>query len=29
MAKYDKKAALKVIVEAAKEYDKKLNDKHF
>jgi len=29
MAKYDKKAALKIIVKAAKEYDEKLNDKQF
>lgn len=29
MVKYDKKAALKIIVKAAKEYDEKLNDKHF
>lgn len=29
MTKYDKKAALKIIVKVAKEYDKKLNDKHF
>lgn len=29
MAKYDKKAALKIIVEAAKKYEEKLNDKHF
>ncbi len=29
MAKYDKKAALKIIVNAAKEFDVKLNDKHF
>ena len=29
MAKYDKKAALKIIVNVAKEFDKKLNDKHF
>lgn len=29
MAKYDKKAALKIIVNAAKEYNEKLNDKQF
>ena len=29
MAKYDKKAALKIMVEAAKSYEEKLNDKHF
>ena len=29
MAKYDKKAALKVMVEAAKKYEEKLNNKHF
>lgn len=29
MAKYDKKAALKIMVEAAKNYEEKLNDKHF
>ena len=29
MAKYDKKAALKIIIKAAKEYEEKLNDKHF
>lgn len=29
MAKYDKKAALKIMVEAAKKYEEKLNDKHF
>lgn len=29
MAKYDKKAALKIIVEAAREYEEKLNDRHF
>ena len=29
MAKYNKKTALKVIIEAAKEYEKNLNDKHF
>lgn len=29
MAKYDKKSALQIIVNAAKEYDAKLNDKHF
>lgn len=29
MTKYNKKAALKIIVKAAKEYDEKLNDKHF
>ena len=29
MAKYDKKAALKIIREAAKKYEEKLNDKHF
>lgn len=29
MAKYDKKAALRIIVNAAKKYDVKLNDKHF
>lgn len=29
MAKYDKKAVLKIIVRAAKEYEEKLNDKHF
>lgn len=29
MAKYDKKAALKIIVEAAKQYEEKLNEKHF
>ena len=29
MAKYDKKAALKIIAEAAKKYEEKLNDRHF
>ena len=29
MAKYDKKAAIKIITEAAKKYEEKLNDKHF
>lgn len=29
MAKYDKKVALKIRVEAAKNYEEKLNDKHF
>ena len=29
MAKYDKKPALKIMVEAAKNYEEKLNDKHF
>ena len=29
MAKYDKKKALRIIVNAAKEYDVKLNNKHF
>ena len=29
MAKYDKKAALKIMIEAAKQYEEKLNDKHF
>ena len=29
MAKYDKKAALKIITEAAKKYEEKLNDRHF
>ena len=29
MAKYDKKAALKIMIEAAKQYKEKLNDKHF
>ena len=29
MAKFDKKAALKIIIEAAKKYEEKLNDKHF
>ena len=29
MAKYDKKAALKIMIEAAKKYEEKLNDKHF
>lgn len=29
MVKYDKKAALKIIVNAAKEYNEKLNDKQF
>lgn len=29
MAKYDKKAALKIMVEAARKYEEKLNDKHF
>lgn len=29
MAKYDKKAALKIIIDAAKKYEEKLNDKHF
>lgn len=29
MAKYDKRSALKIIIEAAREYEKKLNDKHF
>lgn len=29
MAKYDKKAVLKIMVEAAKKYEEKLNDRHF
>lgn len=29
MAKYNKKTALQIIVNAAKEYDLKLNNKHF
>lgn len=29
MAKYNKKTALQIIVNAAKEYDKKLRNKHF
>ena len=29
MGKYDKKAVLKIIVECAKKYEEKLNDKHF
>ena len=29
MAKYDKKSALQIIVNAAREYDVKLNNKHF
>ena len=29
MAKYDRKAALKIMIEAAKQYEEKLNDKHF
>ena len=29
MKKYTKDEALKIIIAAAKEYDKKLNDKHF
>ena len=29
MAKYDKKTALPIIVNAAKEYELKLNNKHF
>ena len=29
MAKYDKKTVLQIIINAAKEYDTKLNDKHF
>ena len=29
MAKYDKKAALKIMIEAAKKYEEKLNNKHF
>ena len=29
MAKYDKKAALKIIRETARQYEEKLNDKHF
>lgn len=29
MAKYDKKTALQIIVNAAKEYELKLNNKHF
>lgn len=29
MVKYNKKAAIKIIVKEAKEYDEKLNDKHF
>ncbi len=29
MVKYDKKSALRIIINAAKEYDEKLNDKHF
>lgn len=29
MAKYNNKTALKIIIEAAKKYEEKLNDKHF
>ena len=29
MKKYDKKSAIKIIVHAAKEYEEKLNNKHF
>ena len=29
MAKYNKKVSLKIIVDAAKEYEAKLNNKHF
>lgn len=29
MAKYDKKTVLQIIINAAKEYDVKLKDKHF
>lgn len=29
MAKCDKKRALRIIVDAAKKYEKKLNDRHF
>ena len=29
MAKYNKKAALQIIIKAVKEYDLKLKDKHF
>jgi uncharacterized membrane protein len=29
MSKYDKKSALQIIVNAAREYDVKLNNKHF
>ena len=29
MAKYNKKEALQIIIKAAKDYDKKLKDKHF
>lgn len=29
MAKYDKKAALKIMIEAVKQYEEKLNDKQF
>lgn len=29
MAKYDKKAALKIIIDAARQYEDKLNDRHF
>jgi hypothetical protein len=29
MSKYDKKSALQIIVNAAKEYNQKLNNKHF
>ena len=29
MPKYDKKAALRIMIEAAKQYEEKLNDKHF
>lgn len=29
MAKYDKKAAVKIMVEAVKKYEEKLNDRHF
>lgn len=29
MPKYDKKTALQIIVNAAKEYELKLNNKHF
>lgn len=29
MAKYDKRTALKIMIEAAKKYEEKLKDKHF
>ena len=29
MAKYDKRTALKIMIEAAKKYEEKLKDRHF